>query len=126
MEYEIKLTKQQIEDVQEMLMNENPSSLYGGYAEKGILKFDIVENAEDEKQAKGVLLLLVHGDFDEDEMKPHWVKYTFDDGPIYYLCDSDELDEDGEPYKEWMQELFYYNTIDKQVMNYLVDWEWFS
>ncbi len=120
----IELSNEQIKEVQELLMEEDPECLYGGYASKGKLKIKVIDVSENEKQINGVLLLLVHGDFDEDNFKPHWIKFDLNDGPEFYRTESDETDEDGEPYYDWNEADIYFNSVDKKILNLFVDSSW--
>jgi len=114
------LSEGMIKEMNNIIMKESPAlyseMFYGGHFSEGRVKFYINQTSDTSVEVTATLQLLVHGDFDEDEQKPHWIEYELDNEVVYYKVweydDDDEIvDED-----EWWWE--------REDIAYHYDWKY--
>ena len=121
----IDMDEEQLEKVQDILMQEDPGSLYGGGALEGKIKLHYEERGEDEMFVTGTVYLLVNGDFDEDfdNGKPKWIRFKLANGLPLYRYDSDETDAYGNPTYEWDVPNVYHSTPTSKIIRMFLDFE---
>ena len=121
----ITLNNDQLQEIQEFMNSDMPGALYGGFATEGSVEVRVIDVSPTQKRIDGNLVLFVHGDFDEEEQRPHWVHYNLHNGPVYNLVESDEINKrTGKPYLDWEPEDFYRETLSTKVLNMITDATW--